>query len=64
MSQPPNYRVYCLDGVNNIVSGEWVDASTDEEAIAAVREAYPGLACEIWERNRLVAKIEAKRLFA
>lgn len=64
MSQPPNYRVYCLDGVNSIVRGEWVDASTDEEAIAVVRNSYPGLACEIWERNRLVAKIGARRLWA
>jgi hypothetical protein len=57
----PNYRVYCHDGVRKVVSAEWVAAANDEEAIAAVRILYPGLHCEIWDGNRLVAKLEAKR---
>lgn len=64
MSQTPNYRVYFLDGMNNIVSGEWVDANTLEEAISVLRKTSPGGAFEIWDGNRLVSRIESKRLTA
>ena len=57
----PNYRVYCLDGVNKVVSAEWMDAGDDEEAIAAVRATYPEYDCELWDGRRLVAKIESNR---
>lgn len=66
MSQAPssNYRVYCHDRSAKIVNAEWVDASSDEEAIAAVRARYSHFQCEIWDGNRLVAKMEANRLTA
>ena len=62
--QPPRYRVYTLDGVRKIVSAEWVDASSDEEAIARVQATCSGMQCEIWDGHRLVARIEARRLQA
>lgn len=64
MSQTPNYRVYFLDGMNSIVRGEWVDANTLEKAISVLRKTNPSGAFEIWDRNRLVSRIEAKRLKA
>lgn len=66
MSQAPesNYRVYCHDRLAKVVNAEWVDARSDEEAVEAVRARYSHFECEIWDGNRLVAKIEAERLTA
>lgn len=54
-----DYRLYCLDGVGQIGSGEWIDASSDEEAVAIARGKKLALKCELWDRNRLVATIPA-----
>jgi hypothetical protein len=44
------YRVYKLDRAHHIVSGEWIDAASDQEAIARSHElcdqATP--AVELW----------------
>ena len=65
MSQDhPRYRVYTLDGVRRIVSADWIDANSDEEAIAIVQATCRGLQCEIWHGERFVAKVEATRLSA
>ena len=66
MSQDPqpDYRVYCHDGVHKVVSAEWVDAATDDEAIAAIKLLYPTLDCELWQGRRLVAKIASNRALA
>lgn len=61
MSQEPNYRVYCHDGVNKVISAEWVDARSDAEAIAFVEATYPHYDCELWLGRRLVAKIQSNR---
>lgn len=60
----PRYRVYTLDGVLRIVNAEWVDAESDEEAIAIVQSTCGGLKCEIWDGDRLVASIAPERLQA
>ena len=60
----PRYRVYTLDGVSRILNAEWVDAHSDEEAIAIVQETCGGVQCELWDGDRLVAKIQATRLTA
>lgn len=57
----PNYRVYCHDGARKLVTAEWVEAASDEEAISAVRARYPGLHCELWDGERLVATIGPDR---
>lgn len=61
MSEERNYRVYCHDGVNKVVSAEWVDAQTDDEAIALVQARYSEYDCELWDGRRLVAKIDSNR---
>lgn len=53
-----SYRVYSLDGFR-ILKGDWLDAASDQEAIAAARSANPGSKCEVWEDDRLVAKFGA-----
>ena len=55
------YRVYCYDSVRDIVSSDLIEAGSDEEAIALAETAGFGTKCEIWEGDRLVAKLEARR---
>lgn len=54
----PTYRYYCLDGVGRLQSADWFDASTDEDAVAFVREKHPDKHCEIWDGKRLVARVK------
>lgn len=53
-----DYRLYCLDGSGRIARAEWLDAKSDDEAIVLVRAMKMPTGCEIWERDRLVAKVE------
>jgi hypothetical protein len=57
----PSYRLYCLDGAGKITTAEWLDAADDADAIRQAQERKLGVASEIWDRSRLVAKIEAKK---
>lgn len=55
----PGYRHYRLDGAGNITSAEWLEAADDADAARRVRELKLPFTSEIWDRNRLVARIEA-----
>ena len=57
----PSYRLYRLDGAGKIISAEWVEAADDEAAERHGRERNLPGTCEIWDRNRLVARIEPRR---
>ena len=51
------YRVYCLDLEGRSVDVQVIDARDDVEAVEQAR-ALEGLRqCEVWQRNRLIAKI-------
>jgi hypothetical protein len=57
------YRLYCLDGAGRISLADWIDADSDEEAVAQARRLERGGSkCEVWQRNRLVAKLDAQDL--
>ena len=56
-----DYRLYGLDGVNKVASGEWFEADDDETAIEAARRMMDGHDCELWQGRRFVARIEHKR---
>lgn len=57
------YRLYCLDGAGRISMAEWIEAESDEEAIARARNIEHGaLKCEVWERNRLIARLGVQDL--
>lgn len=68
MGDPPpgaalmaDYRVYSLDGDGRIGLAEWIQAESDEQAIAAASAMRLGaLECEIWQKNRLVATIRGR----
>ena len=54
------YRLYGLDGVNKVASGEWIDADDDQTAIAAAKQMMDGHDCELWQGKRFVARIPRK----
>ena len=51
------YRLYGLDGLRRVASGEWFDAEDDQTAIEAARQMIDGQDCELWQARRLVARI-------
>jgi cobalamin biosynthesis protein CbiG len=55
-----DYRLYGLDGVNKVASGEWIEADDDETAIEAAKKMMDGHECELWQGKRLVARIPAR----
>ena len=46
------YRLYGLDGVNKVASGEWFDAEDDETAIEVAKTMMDGHDCELWKGKR------------
>jgi len=61
---PGTYRYYCLDWVRHLHRAEWFEAESDEDAIDRIEALHPNEQCEIWQGQRLVAKLSAKRLQA
>jgi hypothetical protein len=55
------YRLYGLDGVNKVASGEWIEADDDRTAIEVAKNMMDGHDCELWKGKRLVARIERRR---
>ena len=54
------YRLYGLDGVNRVASGEWFDAEDDQAAIEIATKMMDGHDCELWQGKRFVTRIEHK----
>jgi hypothetical protein len=50
----------CLDGASRIRAVEVVEAMNDAEALVEAAKLDEGLSREIWERDRLVGRIEAR----
>jgi len=57
----PTYRVYCYDGAGKLWVADWIEAATDEAAIAEARTMKVAVKCEVWQRDRLVGSIETSR---
>jgi hypothetical protein len=55
------YRLYRLDGANKVASAEWIEADDDDTAIEAAKEMMDGHGWELWNRTRMVIRLEAKR---
>jgi hypothetical protein len=56
-----SYRLYSLDGVKKVASGEWFEADTDAAAVEAATKMMDGHDCELWQGPRLVARIPRRR---
>jgi hypothetical protein len=59
------YRLYCLDARGQISLAEWIDAENDQDAIrqAQVLKQH-ARKCEVWQGNRLVARLDSQDLVA
>lgn len=55
-----DYRLYGLDGVRKVASGEWFEADDDQAAVAAANEMMDGHDCELWQGTRFVARLPRK----
>jgi hypothetical protein len=57
------YRVYGYDHERKVVTSDWIEATSDEEALA--RAAALGFTkSELWLDDRLVAEIEGEHCAA
>jgi hypothetical protein len=54
------YRLYGLDGVNKVASGEWFEAENDQAAIEIATQMMDGKDCELWAGKRFVTRIPRK----
>jgi hypothetical protein len=53
-----SYRLYCFDGVGKVWVADWLQVSSDAEAIELANQMDVGVKCEVWRGKRLVATIE------
>jgi hypothetical protein len=51
------YRLYCVGGDGKIEAAEWLEATADEDAIMIARAQRPNSSCELWDHDRLVARV-------
>jgi hypothetical protein len=54
------YRLYGLDGVNKVATGEWFDADDDQTAIEIATDMMDGHDCELWQGQRFVRRLKHK----
>lgn len=52
------YRLYRLDGAGKIATADWIHAEGDEEARQEAIKRLDGGQYELWDRNRLVARLD------
>jgi len=55
------YRLYCLNEAGKFTKALDIDARNDEAAIDRARELKLQVECELWERGRMVAKLDPHR---
>ena len=55
----PEYRLYCMGGDGSFTKSREIVTDSDEAAIAFARQLKIPTKCELWERERLVAALEA-----
>lgn len=61
MSNPQKiYRICSYDALRQILSADFIEAATDDEAIAAAQAAGFGTKGELWDGSRLVAQLEER----
>lgn len=57
----PSYRLYRLDRAGKIITAEWVEADDDASAEQHARDSGVPETLELWDRTRLVAKVEPRQ---
>jgi hypothetical protein len=56
----PEYRLYCANEAGRFAKAHEFRAATDEDAVALVRELKIPDVCELWQRDRMVAKFDQR----
>ena len=60
-----SYRFYRIDAADRFTSADWVDAMTDEQALAILPSYRRGaVKCELWQNSRLVIHLADQDLEA
>ncbi|HEX3422209.1 MAG TPA: hypothetical protein VHS33_02245 [Sphingomicrobium sp.] len=53
----PEYRLYCLNDRGSFAKSHEIEAKSDADALTQARALKLDVVCELWNRNRLVAKL-------
>lgn len=53
----PEYRLYCLNDHGSFAKSYEIEARSDADALAQAQALKLDVHCELWNRNRLVAKL-------
>ena len=53
------YRIYQLGGDGRISTADWIEAKDDEAALEAARTKFRSIGFELWQGQRLVARMNA-----
>lgn len=57
----PAYRIYVIDGQNHVLAPpNVVECNTDDEALAQASQLVDGHDVELWQDNRLIARLPHK----
>jgi hypothetical protein len=56
------YRIYCLNEGGRFSSAREIEADSDADAIARARELKHAFNCELWNGDRLVARVPSRLL--
>jgi hypothetical protein len=54
----PDYRVYTIDRGRILGPADIITCDNDEQAIAMARKLKENFPVEVWQANRLVAKLD------
>jgi hypothetical protein len=57
----PNYKLYCIDGAGHFSEVHDFHPVNDADALQQARKMKLSSKCEIWQLNRLVAKLGAQK---
>ena len=53
------YRLYHIDGGGRFSAAEWIEAQDDAAAMDAARALNKSIACELWQGQRFVGRVES-----
>jgi hypothetical protein len=51
--------LYHIDGGGRFSAAEWIEAADDDAAIAAARALNKSIACELWQGQRFIGRVES-----
>lgn len=56
------YQLYCLTGGGELVEARQFNAQDDLSAVQRARQSLGTSACEVWQSDRLVARLDNRRM--